>query len=488
MTHDMKEGIRHIHRALFAVLLALLPIQLGYHLWPSWAMILGRRIDYLSPTFYVTDVVVFIMLFLWFAEFFAAGTQDVLRKRDKRPAHMQPWLLHVRDKSMAAMYPLLPDVKYILLFAVFAVLNVRFAKSPPAAAYGWIKSVEFFLLGLYIVRTRPAFSAVLPAFAAGVWYTALFAIWQVALQHSVGGFAWWLGERAFGLDTPGIARLSWCIFPARLGCRELLRAYATFPHPNVLGGYVAVILPLIIGAFLTKRLTAHEKYVYGGACIAGCMALIFSFSRSAWLVSGLGIGMTHYVVWKIRRKRPENYSHPRHIFFALLCVFFVGLAMLYRPGSTDESVVQRSALNEAAFYMWRRAPLWGVGMRNFLVVLPETSSFAHNNIIQPVHNMYVLVLAEIGIAGAFLSAVAARRIWIRLRCLPAKNKTSPWSVFYLVSCIAILFLGLVDHYFVSLQQGQLLCVVMFSLYCAELSAGRLRHGRFSVGNARDISS
>ena len=32
-----------IHQRLFLLLLALLPTQLGWHFWPTWAYILGRK-------------------------------------------------------------------------------------------------------------------------------------------------------------------------------------------------------------------------------------------------------------------------------------------------------------------------------------------------------------------------------------------------------------------------------------------------------------
>ena len=56
---------------------------------------------------------------------------------------------------------------------------------------------------------------------------------------TLGGYFWYLGERSFYASTPGIAAVS---FQGRL----LLRPYATFPHPNVFGGFLAIVLPLMI--------------------------------------------------------------------------------------------------------------------------------------------------------------------------------------------------------------------------------------------------
>ncbi len=57
-----------IHKILFLILLAFLPVQLGRHFWPKWSYVMGLRIDYLSPTIYLTDILVFLILFLWLVE------------------------------------------------------------------------------------------------------------------------------------------------------------------------------------------------------------------------------------------------------------------------------------------------------------------------------------------------------------------------------------------------------------------------------------
>jgi hypothetical protein len=41
---------------LFLFLL-LIPTQLGRHFWPEWSYVLGIRVDYLSPTLYLLDLI-----------------------------------------------------------------------------------------------------------------------------------------------------------------------------------------------------------------------------------------------------------------------------------------------------------------------------------------------------------------------------------------------------------------------------------------------
>ena len=106
------------------------------------------------------------------------------------------------------------------------------------------------------------------------------------MQHSLGGIFWFLGERTFTVDTPGIARFPLCL-PSFFGCIEFLRSYATFPHPNVLAGYLAVGVPLLLNkqiAKYTNKQINKLNTVRKIAIVLGLLALVLTFSRSAVLV------------------------------------------------------------------------------------------------------------------------------------------------------------------------------------------------------------
>jgi len=409
-------------------------------------MVLGRRIDYLSPTLYATDVLVFAVVFLWLVE-------KVSRKAFR--------VSFAGKKAKHTTWVFIKHAKYLLPVLVFIAGNVWFADSRPVALLGWIKLFEYLLLGWYVISTKPGFLATTSALVVGVWYTSIIALWQFVLQHSIGGFAQYFGERTFALDTPGIARLSWCVFPTTMGCRELLRAYATLPHPNVLGGYIAVTMPLILRVLHTNKLRVGMRFFYSGALILGAAALLVSFSRSAWLVAGLGMSMMYVAFWKNKRKHVPLFAFAfKNRALGALVVAFVVLAVVYRPGIMDESMVQRAALNKAAIHMWQRSPFWGVGMHNYLVALPATLPFRQINVLQPAHNMYLLALSEIGVFGAGLLAFG-------IFALIRQSRHARTRAQHYVSVVSILLLGFVDHYFVTLQQGQLLFVIIAAFYIVD---------------------
>ena len=203
------------------LLLLLLPSQLAFHFWPSWSLISGIRVDYLSPTVYLTDLII-LGLFL------------TSRLRIRVP---------------------LPVI-------IFAVLNILISSFPLLTIYKWLRVLEYFWLFKYLVKKHLALST-WPLALAVIWTSGL-AWWQFFLQHSVGGLWYWLGERPLSVSMPGIAKVSLGFGAWDLGL--VMRPYATFPHPNALAGFLLVaglilyflnrkVTPAVVVAFLTIPLT-----------------------------------------------------------------------------------------------------------------------------------------------------------------------------------------------------------------------------------------
>jgi len=397
------------HQRFFWLLLLFLPTQLGLHFWPDWAGVLGRRVDYLAPTIYLTDILVL----------FTVGIYSI--------SNIQ---YQISKKKFLFLIPIV----------LFVVLNVAVSTNHFVAIYKWLKVLEFIALGWYIVRTKTPLSFIITPLSIGVFYSSILAITQFVLQHSVGGTLWWLGERTFNADTPGIARiaLNWSLGFGHWDFGLKLRPYATFPHPNVLGGFLAAVLPLIALRYLSilGNLRKNVKFFYGAVILAGIITLLLTFSRSAIVVGMIAMATA---IARIRNKKSLIlYS----LFFILLVAGFM------KTDFQEESVVVRQQLNIAAIKLWAGAPLFGVGLGNFLVRLPETLPTRTIYFLQPVHNIYLLLLSEVGIVGFLLFVWFLQKVFRR-----------PLSIWHLAFGI-LLVLGLVDHYPLSLQQGQLLLAVL----------------------------
>ena len=417
-----------MHTYIFYLLIVFLPSQLGLHFWPDWALILGRRIDYLSPTLFFTDMLVSLTLLAWVIELLVLVI--------KRKAHTSP---------VQSVFQYGIQRPLLFLFPFFVYMQIQSSVNKSVTLYHWVKVIEFVLLGMYIIRTKPNVFAIARLFSVAVLYSSVLAIWQFVLQHSVGGIFWWLGERTFSPLTPGIAQIPLCL-PVLSGCPLVLRAYATFPHPNVLGGFLAVSLTILVATSSGEMQSAVRIWIRRGAIFLGIIALILTFSRSAWIVGILG---TSWAVLKNKQHFRVRYG------LFIFCVGCFALLTLTTISPDSESVVVRQHLNAAAVQLWRHSWLMGVGLGNFLVSLPAFLPSRLIYFLQPVHNIYLLFLVENGITGAALLSVS---VWLLLH----KRKPLIINTGAIALCL-LLILGLVDHYPLSLQQGQLLFTVMIAL-------------------------
>ncbi len=425
-----------LHRRLFFLLILAFPLQIGRHFWPEWSYLLGRRMDYLSPTMYVTDIIIFAVLVAW--------AVSAIR----HPSNRQKTI----NTPMTAL---------LIGALIVTFTNIYFAANTFVALYKWVKVYEYVLLGWYIVRTKVRVNEVAYPLMLAAVYSSFIGVLQFVLQRSLGGILWFLGERTFAIDTPGIARTPWCAGIAN-GCTLLLRPYATFSHPNVFAGFIAVTLPFFLVRLSRAKQWSVPYLMTGIGMLVTLAGLISSFSRSAWVVSiGILIATWHSIPFY---KKPQK-TMPLHARGIVLAVaILTGITLLSFPGATDESVTIRRLLNEIAVQIWMGSPVWGVGLGNFLTVLPLLTEYRSVLMLQPVHNIYLLFFAEIGIVG-LLIVLALLHIIVRHRRLLIHEffrNRNDWSLAAL-SLAGLLLLGTVDHYPLTLQQGQLLFVLFISL-------------------------
>lgn len=400
----MTPGLTKAHRFLFYLLVLFLPTQLGKHFWPDWSMVNSLRTDYLSPTIYFTDLLILGILGLWGIE--TLNTQHLT-------------LNTIKQKT-----------KIILVFSVlYLVFNSLFAQNQPAAFYKFVKLVEFILLGIYIAKNIlvSQLPSILVSLSIAVVYSSFLAILQFLNQGSLGGMFWFLGERSFNANTPGIAQLVW-------NGQLILRPYATFPHPNVLAGFLVICLLLI----MWKK----PKFWWFSFSI-GIITLFLTFSRSAWLVFGLSFLATAV----IKKTKIIGLIGLAGLAGGIVGIMFLGQA---------DSWILRENLNLAALKMVQFSPFLGVGLNNFLVKLPDFYKFSGQvYFLQPVHNVYLLVLSELGPVG--LIALGGFLFLTFRRLIVTRNYP------FLLGFCSILLLGLFDHYFYTLQQGQLLVALILGM-------------------------
>ncbi len=462
-----------IESVLLALLFLFLPTQLTKHFWPQFSLVTGIRVDYLSPTIYVTDILIGLLFITWL--------MHVLRQSSFSPNNGKKLIL--------------PGLLTVLL-----LINVLIADRIGLSLYYLVKLFEFSFLAFYIanhIQSRFHLTTMALLFAIGSFFQSFLAILQYFQQGSLNGWLYYVGERMFSGSTPGIAN-------ADINGELILRPYGTFPHPNVLAGYLLISI-IIVAFFLIPRAKGFIKYFGVVAVILSSIAILLSLSR---VVIGLGIillvGWVCYKAFKrsISERRNEDRAlHKQKLSFftrngskkklgiglliagALDMLLFIGgLAFLQTIGTRflqtsffEEAFTQRSELIDSALIMIRTNPLAGVGLGHFIPSLsPLQEPLSLGLYLQPVHNIYLLVAAETGFIGLGIFLVF---LILTYRNLIKNISLSPLlrSEFVIITLLLtiILIIGLFDHYFLTLQQGQLLFAVILGLSWAKL----FRHSR-----------
>lgn len=322
------------------------------------------------------------------------------------------------------------SLAFFLVIFLFIILNISNSSLPYLTTYKWLKFFEFFILGLYIyknINLKKDFENIIKTLSIGLIFESLLAISQFLSQSSENGIFYWFGERFFNASTSNISRIA-------IKGELFLRPPATFPHPNVLAGYSAIILPLIL---VTDFKPIKIKWL---AFDVSLSALFLTFSRPAVFIGLFAI----LIAWIIEQRK---------FFFLTLTVLIFSLLFILNISAIEkESIDRRISLNQTSIAMFLKKPTLGVGLGNFIPSLPIYSSDKEViRFLQPGHNIYLLTLAETGIIGLFLLVSII---------IYAFKKAPPYLK---ISLISIIFLGFFDHYFITLQQAQLLFVLIISL-------------------------
>jgi O-antigen ligase len=132
-----------------------------------------------------------------------------------------------------------------------------------------------------------------------------------------------------------------------------------------------------------------------------------------------------------------------------IVIFFKNLSFL----APQSSFTRRSQLANISLEIFKQHPLTGIGLNNFTAVMEHYGFItATTRFLQPVHNIYLLILSETGLIG-----------FIGFLCLILSPLITRQRSLFLIPYLSLLFLGLFDHYPLTLQPSTLLLFILFGL-------------------------
>jgi len=431
---------------LFIILILLLPTQLGRHFWPSWSLVDGVRVDYLAPTVYLTDILILILglsvLFQKTQKTLTARYPQKIRGSENQRIRLSGFL-NFRISGFPSFLSVL-----ILTLALLTAYWIYIAERRWLAGYWVLRYLEIPLAAWLTIRVIReigeirAIKRIINILSVGILFSVGLGIAQMVLGGTTGWF-WILGERSFTAATPGVATMT------VLG-REILRPYATFPHPNALAGFLAAVIMILIR---TKAIRDHWKTI---GVWAGVFGVILTGSRGAMIGSVVSYGL-----WVARLPAGQvgrgvrNWKKFVKLAGLGILALLVGWRIMGAVRFVDEAVMERTVLAEAAGKMLRENWLTGVGPGQFLVKLPEFLPAGFYK-IQPVHNVFLLLLTEFGVIGGGICLIGL--IWLirRIKSIPK----------WLAVLAVILVTGMLDHYWLTAQQNRLLLGVILGFWAS----------------------
>lgn len=314
-----------------------------------------------------------------------------------------------------------------ILIGLLILSGLLFWKSSFSAPWLIFRIITFGLLYLLILNKIIKGKVLIKTLLLSATIQAIIATTQFITQGGLGlGL---LGEP--DLQSSEIAKIN-------VGDNKVIRGYGTMPHPNILAGFLTIAI--ICSAYLKKYLPLTIL------CLIG---LIFTFSRSAALA--LLVVTLIYLIFNL--KNSLKYIKKYAIVIVLLVVIaaVTGNAFASHLFSTYE-IEERLAQFGPTIEMIEENPL-GVGWQNYTL---EIQNYESEKLApweyQPVHNIYLLAASELTRLG--LVAMAFILLW-SLRLSGEKH--------FKYAIAAVMIVGLFDHYFYTLYQGQVMMVILLSV-------------------------
>lgn len=362
-----------------------------------------------------------------------------------------------------------------LLLLFVALFSLNAAHDSFIGLYWWVKMAEGVALFLVIPTLRIR------------WEHAALAIVASALVQSGLAITQFLTQTVWGHALLGMASQD----PATVGSQvidtgvtRILRAYGSLPHPNMAAGWI--VIGIIVALTLlthtkpstTEKITASSHWQRRTVLFALPIlstGLWTTLSRQAWLA------FVVIVILIIASAFIHERSFPRHTASVLLIavVPLVLFSMLFpdlfntRISSNTRlehaSIAERKTYTEQSIELLQTQGLRGVGIGNYTTAAYEHDA-QRNTVLpghryQPVHNIPLLVLTELGILGLlafmlFLFHLIAGTSW-----------RNPSQYCWSLCLIALAVISMFDHYLWTLHFG----ILFFWLIAAFHEQGKAIH-------------
>ncbi|RPJ21116.1 MAG: O-antigen ligase family protein, partial [Chloroflexi bacterium] len=417
-------------RGVYVFTVGLIPVALCFWYYRTISDFPHDRIyfTYSDALFFLADALVLLAVILWLST------------------------------KIAQPFSLRPSTFHFLLFTLLLLssLSLLWSRDWRTSLYVALHILLIFLFVLSLRDWSDAWRSILLGFCAALSIQFMTGI--VEFLNQTTAFLAPLDLNWPGMLDPSVRGAIIVELP---NGESFLRAYGTLPHPNILGGFVLILLLGPIAFFLRKEKPNNLALLL---LIPGIALLALTFSRSAWLaLTVFGI----VLLWKSKYFDRNRLA----VLLAVSALSFIVTLFPYRElvqartinttsHSEEFSFIGRAWLNGEAIKMIREYPLTGVGIGSFIIELARRAGAGY--VVEPAHNVPLLAGAELGIPG--LLAVLALSISFGVRLFKTQN---PNAILAGATLTGLCLISLFDHYLWTLAPGRLMLGLVLGLFVGQ---------------------
>ena len=286
-------------------------------------------------------------------------------------------VLHFRTDEDFKFRQLPFDVP-VALFVFLSGVSIIVSPDKGFSFYNWYNLVGVYVLTYFVVgqnvRSVRQVKELLLVIGMAAVFVLLYGFYQFI----------------FGID---ISAMKWVDGDAFPELRK--RVFSTWENPNILAGYLDIIICLAFGLFI-KAGTKKKRIVLGVLLAAGAACLAMTYARGACLV--IAVIFAVYGMLKDWRVLAACVG--------VAVLLLVADPVLYERLTSvftkvDTSSEMRLAFWESTVAMIQDHPFLGIGWGAYWMVYPEYDFYLQGADIRIVHahNMYLNYAAEIGVPG-----------------------------------------------------------------------------------------
>lgn len=437
---------RYLLLGMHSFTVGLLPVGLVFWYFHSLSSLEYPRVYFIysNAILFISDTLAFIAVFTWaVAHWFGPSLPD-----ENRP----------KDQSLSRLWSSSSIDRWLFAICGLATLSILWSKNWQVSLY--VSLHLWLVFGLFLsLRDRPkTWKTAVIGFCAVLGIQSLIGFWEFAVQSTAFLSPlklYWPGSIDASVRGASIVQL--------LEGTRFLRVYGTLPHPNILGTFAVALIAGPLTLYLKSR---KHRIGTGLLFCAGLVLLLLTFSRGAWI--GLSVGVI-VILLKLRHLDYKPLIVLGIVGTLILVAAILPLRALIftrigNPSSvpTEEfSIKGRTWLASQAMNMIRLHPVMGGGIGSFVLELARRAPIGY--VVEPVHNLPLLVANDLGIGGVIvlvgLCFVILQSVYRACR---------PETIILSAALLSLLATSLFDHSLWTLSPGRIFLGLMLGLWAGQM--------------------